>query len=75
MVKDLSNQIYAYAIENRISHEKAVESAVLPKLFQHGLKKEEIKDIMPTISVIVKEVNKLSKEALQTGLEKYGSKA
>ena len=58
MVKDLLNEIYAYALENAILHEKAIPGAVLPKLFQHGLNKDEIKDIMPLINQVVSKVNK-----------------
>ena len=60
MAKDLLNEIYAYALENAILHEKAIPGAVLPKLFQHGLNKDEIKDIMPLINQVVSKVNKLS---------------
>ncbi len=60
MVKDLLNEIYAYALENSILHEKAIPGAVLPKLFQHGLNKDEIRDIMPLINDVIKKVNKLS---------------
>ena len=62
MAKNLTNEIYAYALENAINHEKAIVSSVLPKLFQHGLKKEEIKEIMPEINKIVSEVNSMSVE-------------
>ena len=62
MVKDLLNEIYAYALENALLHEKAISGAVLPKLFQHGLQKEEIKDVMPLINEAVNKINKLSLE-------------
>ena len=53
--------ILAYALENAIAHDgKAVAAAVLPKLFQVGLKKNSIKDVMPEIKKIVEGVNKLS---------------
>jgi glutamyl-tRNA synthetase len=67
----LSNEIYAYALENALTHEgKAMPSAVLPKLFQHGLKKEEIGKIMPEINEAIKRVNLLSKENLNSEFEK-----
>src|SRR3989338_9607872 len=54
------NEIYAYAVENELIHGKAIEGGVLPKLFQHGLEKEEIGKIMPKIKEIVSKVNSIS---------------
>ena len=54
--------ILAYALANALKHGKAIVSAVLPKLFQFGLKKEEIKEIMPIVKKIVAEVNAMSNE-------------
>lgn len=54
-------KIYAYALKNAVEHEgKAASGSVLSPLFVEGLKKEEIKDIMPKINEIVKKVNALS---------------
>lgn len=56
-------KILAYALENAVSHEgKAIAGAVLPKLFQEGLKKEHIKDVMKDIDEILKKVNSMKKE-------------
>lgn len=53
--------ILAYALENALLHGgKAQANSVLPKLFQVGLKKTEIKDIMPLIDSAVKKVNSMS---------------
>ncbi|MBI5148820.1 glutamate--tRNA ligase [Candidatus Pacearchaeota archaeon] len=53
-------KILAYALENAISHEgKARIDAVIPKLFQEGLKKEEIGKIMPLVKDAVNSVNAL----------------
>lgn len=60
MVKNFSNEIYAYALENAIEHGKTMPGVVMPKLFQHGLKKEHIKDVMSEINKIVEEVNSMS---------------
>lgn len=65
------DEIYAYALENSINHGKAIESAVLPKLFRHGLKKEEIKDILPRIKIIVDEINSWKEEAKIEKYEEY----
>ncbi|MEM4271771.1 MAG: glutamate--tRNA ligase [Candidatus Pacearchaeota archaeon] len=61
MVKgDFSKEIRAYALKNAIEFGKADAKKILPKLFQHGLKKEEIQDIMPKIMEIVEEINSSS---------------
>ena len=59
---DFSKEIEAYALQNAIEFDKADPGKILPKLFQHGLKKEEIKKVMPSVIEIVKKVNKLGKE-------------
>ena len=71
MVKDLSNEIYAYALENAVTHGNAIPNAILPKLFLHGLNKKNIKDIMPVIGEIVKEVNALSQKDKESKLNYY----
>ncbi|MFA6022614.1 MAG: glutamate--tRNA ligase [Candidatus Pacearchaeota archaeon] len=71
MVKSLTNEIYAYALENAVLHEKAIAGAVMPKLFQHGLKREDIGKVMPEINDIVKKVNSFSKEQRENEFEKY----
>ncbi|MBT7102406.1 glutamate--tRNA ligase [archaeon] len=61
--------IKAYALENAIKYKgEANQGAVLAGLFAEGLEKSKIKDIMPTIQKVIKEVNKLSPE---TQLEEY----
>ncbi len=70
-MKDLSNEIRAYALKNAIEHGKADTGRILPKLFQHGLEKSEIKEAMPVISKIVGEVNKLSKAEKEKEFEEY----
>lgn len=57
---DFSKEIRAYALQNAMEFGKADAGKILPKLFQHGLKKEDIKEVMPEIQTIVKEVNKLT---------------
>lgn len=55
------DKIYAYTLENAITHDgKAVANSVLGKLFLEGLKKENIKDVMPTIKEMVDNVNGMS---------------
>lgn len=62
MSKDLKNYIKAYALKNSIEFGKTDAGKILPKLFQHGLEKSEIKKVMPEIIKIVNEINALSKE-------------
>ena len=62
-IKINEKKILAYALANAITHKgKAQVGAVLPKLFQEGLKKEQIKSVIPKIQKIVKEINLLSKK-------------
>ena len=58
----LEKEIRAYALKNSIEHGSAVAAKVLPKLFNHGLKKEGIKKIMPEINKAIKEINSLPEE-------------
>ncbi|MBS3090822.1 glutamate--tRNA ligase [Candidatus Pacearchaeota archaeon] len=68
---DLDNEIKAYALRGVIEYGKTTPGNVLPKLFQHGLKKEDIKTIMPQITKIVSEINKLKKDAAEKEYPKY----
>ncbi len=59
---DLSKEIRAYALRNALEFGKADTGKILPKLFQHGLDRKDIKQTMPQITKIVNEVNALSAE-------------
>lgn len=75
MVEISTEIIKAYALENAIKHNgKAAQGAVLAGLFAEGLEKSKIKDIMPTILKIIKEVNNLSPEKQKEQFEKSTSK-
>lgn len=53
--------IKAYALENAIKHEgKANQGSVLSSLFAEGLDKSEIKDIMPMIQEVLREIHELT---------------
>lgn len=55
--------ILAYALENAIKYKgKANQGAVLAGLFAEGLEKSKIKDVMPKIIEVLKEVNSMSPE-------------
>ena len=70
-MKDLSKEILAYALHNAIEYNKTSPDRILPKLFQHGLKKEEIKEIMPKLQEIVKRVNSLKPEEIKKQFQEY----
>ena len=60
-MSEFSNHIKAYSIQNFLEFGKADASKTLGKLFQHGLTRERIKEVMPEIQEIVKTVNILKK--------------
>lgn len=61
-MKDFSNEILAYGLQNALEFGKVDAGRVLPKLFQHGLDKKDIKNVMPDIQKIVKKINGMSAE-------------
>ena len=72
-MKDFSKEIRAYALKNAIDFGKADSGKMLPKLFQHGLDKKDIKNVMPIIVQVCKEVNSLSQSDQQKEFEKLKS--
>ena len=46
-------------MKNAIEFGKADAGKILPKLFQHGLDKKDIKNVMPEVQKIISEVNKM----------------
>src|SRR5689334_11603387 len=65
------NEIKAYALRNAIEYGKADSGKILPKLFQHGLDKKDIKTIMPRIQELTKEINSLSKEEKEKQFQEF----
>ncbi len=64
--------IYAYALKNAVEHSgKAVAGSVISGLFNHGLTKEGIKEIMPELNFVLKEVNSWIIEKQAEEFEKY----
>ncbi len=51
-----------YALQNALEYGKTRPDIVLSRLFHHGLKRENIKDVITDIKEIVAEINALSKE-------------
>ena len=64
--------IWAYALKNAVEHEgKAVVGSVISGLFNHGLTKEKVKDIMPKVSEIIKKVNSMPVDKQNEEFLKY----
>ncbi len=71
VIKNLDKKIKAYALKNAIHYEgKANPGAVLSALFNEGLEKSEVKEIMPKINEIIKEISKLSLDKQEKEFEK-----
>ncbi len=74
MVNIAENKILAYALKNATEHEgKAQAGSVLSPLFTEGLKKEEVREVMPKINEIIKKVNLMSIEEQLKELEKLNN--
>ncbi|MDP1695284.1 MAG: glutamate--tRNA ligase [archaeon] len=69
---EFSKEIRAYALKNAIEFGQANAGKILPKLFQHGLKKEEVGKFIHEIEKVVKEINSLSKNDAETQFLEYG---
>ena len=55
--------IKAYALKNAVEHEgKAVAGSIIAGLFNHGLTREKIKDVMKDVNEVLKEVNSMDPE-------------
>src|SRR3989338_1281116 len=63
-MKDLSQEIKAYALKNAIEFGSIDAGRILPKLFQHGLDKKDIKETMLEIDENVRKVNSMTKDEI-----------
>ena len=64
--------IKAYALKNAVEHEgKAVPGSIISALFNYGLEKDKIKEIMPEVNKVLKEINSLEPEEQKLLFEKY----
>jgi len=62
-MKITPEKIRAYALKNALAHEgKAQAPSVVSALFNEGLERNKVKEIMPKIQEIIKEIEKLSLE-------------
>lgn len=74
MTKISKDTIRAYALKNAIKYNgKANQGAILAGLFAEGLDKSRIKEILPEIQKVLKEINKLSlkKQISEASKTKY----
>ncbi len=69
-MEDLTKEIWAYALQNALEFGKADAGKIMPKLFQHGLDKKDIKEILPQISEIVSRVNEMPQDLREKEFEK-----
>jgi glutamyl-tRNA synthetase len=64
--------IKAYALKNATEHEgKAVAGSIIAGLFNHGLTKDKVKDVMGLVNEVLKEVNSMDLENQKKEFEKY----
>ncbi len=66
------DKIRAYTLKNSIAHDgKANPGAVVSGLFNEGLEKDKVKEVMPKIQEIIKEISKLSVEEQEKDFEEF----
>jgi len=71
-MNDFSKEIRAYVLKNAVEHKgKAVAGSVLSALFNLGLDKKDIKEIMPLIEKTLEEINSLSLDKQKAEFKKY----
>ncbi|MDP3966177.1 MAG: glutamate--tRNA ligase family protein [archaeon] len=71
MIKNLDKKIKGYALKNAIHYEgRANPGAVISALFNEGLEKKDVKEVMPKINETIKEISKLSLEEQKKEYEK-----
>jgi glutamyl-tRNA synthetase len=70
-----NKKILIHSLSNAIIHNgQAQATSVLPKLFQEGLKREEIKQVIPIIQKTVNEINNLTIEEQKKKFESLNVK-
>ena len=71
MIDNLDKKIKAYALKNAIAYGgKANVGSVISSLFNEGLEKSEVKNVMPLIQKEIKEIEKLSLQEQEKEYEK-----
>ncbi len=72
MVKNLDEKIRGYSLKNAISYNgKANQNSVISALFNEGLERSMIKNLVPKIQKTIKEISKLSLEEQKEDFEKF----
>lgn len=70
-IKNLDKIIRAYALKNALAHEgKANPGAVVSSLFNEGLEKSGVKEVIPEINKTIKEISKWKIEKQEKEFEK-----
>ena len=70
-IKNLDDKIRAYALKNAVAYGgKANPGAVVSALFNEGLEKSSVKDVMPKIQKEIREIGKLDSKEQKKELEK-----
>ncbi|MEJ2267860.1 MAG: glutamate--tRNA ligase family protein [Nanoarchaeota archaeon] len=71
MIENLNDKIKAYALRNAIAHGgRANPGAVVSALFNEGLEKSGVKEVMPKIKEVIKEIENLDLEKQKEDFEK-----
>lgn len=72
-MEEIDRKITAYALKNAIEHNgKGIPNSVLNSLFNEGLQKSEIKEVMPKINEESRRVNSLSIEEQKKEFQDLG---
>ena len=70
-MKNLNEKIKAYALKNAIHYRgKANPGAVVSCLFNEGLEKSKVRDVMPKIKAIIDEISTLELEEMKVEFDK-----
>lgn len=70
-IENLNEKIRAYALKNAIAYKgQANPGAVISALFNEGLDKSGVKDVMPKIQDVIYEISEISIEDMEAELEK-----
>ncbi len=73
MIENLDKKIEAYALKNAIAYKGSVNvGSVISALFNEGLKKDEVKDVLPKINEIVEKISSIDIEEMKIRAEKLG---
>jgi len=72
MIKEIDKKIYGYTLKNAIHYGgKSNSGAVLSALFNEGLEKSKVKEVMPKIQKVINEISKLNLDEQKKEFEKY----